>query len=145
MTYRRFLGDPQADWNLALANVHNLALTIGEAERAGQYDAVSALEPQWQYWVDQLRQATQTLYGSEMPGGVMRMLATFSDFSLFVANAAAGTTQDIIQGATADVAGVTKAVLPGLIPLAIIAAAVLALMYGKKGAGGARSTAPHAA
>lgn len=143
MPYMGFLGDPQADWTLALNNVHDLALTIGEAERAGQYDAVTALQPQWEYWVGQLRTAAQVLYGAEMPGGVMRMLDTFSDFSLFVSNAAAGTTQSIIQGATADVGGVAKAAAPLLWPVAIVAATVLVVLYGGKR--GKSSSTPAAA
>lgn len=142
MPYMGFLGDPQADWTLALANVHDLALTIGEAQRAGQYDAVTALQPQWEYWVGQLRTAAQVLYGADMPSGVMRMLNTFSDFSLFVANAAAGTTQSIITGATSDVGGVAKAISPLLWPVAIVAAAVLVVMYGgKRGKGSPTSAA----
>lgn len=68
------LGDAEGDWESAVANLHALATTIGEARKAGQTDAANALIPQFQYWLGQAKAAAQALYGQDMPSGLMQSL-----------------------------------------------------------------------
>lgn len=128
-------GDAQGDWAFALQNLHQLALAVGAAKRAGDDAAVAAFQPQWAYWVGQLRDAADRLYGQDEPGFVVQALDTFSDFSIYVAKAAAGTIQDVGTG-------IVKTALPALGPLAILAAVAAAFwFFGRKG-GPRRGAAP---
>lgn len=142
MYQQNYLGNAQDDWNTAFANVHALATTIGEAIRAGQSAAAYALQPQWDYWVGQLKTATVALYGNEVPSSVMQALNTFSDFSIFFVNAGSDVVQQTVAGVATDTAKVSGALAPLLWPIAIGAVAIAYLFYGKKSKRAASTSAP---
>lgn len=114
------LGDAEGDWESAIANLHALALTIGEARKAGQIDAANALIPQFQYWLGQARAAAQALYGADMPSGIEQSL-------------------DDLASSVLGVVKTTGTVILGAVAIGIIGWFLL------KGKGGARVQAPQAA
>lgn len=102
------LGDAQGDFQDAIANLHDLALTIGKARQAGQTDAATALLPQYQYWLGQAQAASQALYGSQMPSSVMLQLSAFSDFML-------NTGATVVKAIPTALGGLTVALGIGII------------------------------
>lgn len=92
-------GDAEADWELAIANLHNLALTIGEARKAGQTDAVNALMPQFNYWMGQARAAATALYGADMPSSVLMTLQGFADSVTGTVSSVLNTTWKVLLAA----------------------------------------------
>lgn len=107
------LGDAEGDWEQAIANLHNLALTIGEARKAGQIDAANALLPQMQYWLGQARAASQSLYGDQMPSSVMMTLSAFSDFML-------NTGATVVKAIPAALGGLVAALGLGIVVYAFV-------------------------
>lgn len=119
----------------ALANLHNLAESIGLALRAGQTDAADALRPQFDYWAGQYQLAVNAAYPDGAPSTALKVLDTISDFSIFSARAVAGVAQTVTNQAISDTGAAVKAVTPLLWPLAIVAA-VIGVVYlrGRRGA-----------
>lgn len=121
------MGDAEGDWENAIANLHSLALTIGEARKAGQTDAATALIPQFQYWLGQAQAASQELYGDQMPSSVMQTLSAFSDFIL-------DTGATVVKAIPTALAGLVTALGIGIV-----------LYFALKGKGASHAAAPQTA
>lgn len=85
----------------AFDQVHNLALAIAAATKAGDTAAAAGLRSQITYWLGELRAAEQAAGAADAPAPVLQTLSDFSDAAIQIAKSVGAGVGNVV-GALPD-------------------------------------------